>query len=220
MTTGRTSRWILAGLFSASLVASLAVLWGHLVPLFARSAWNSHAGHRWELAIHIGGGVAMLALGAAALFIGWTRRGFAWHRWIGYGYLSLGTIGAVAALALSIAAPHAPKSLYVATGTLAVVWIAVAALALRSALNRRHEPHREWMIRSYVLSWTFVGCRLAEDFSFFPGLGNEGVTASIWVNWIAPLVLCEITLQWKKTGPVVSQVQVRDPAGTSAVSTR
>jgi hypothetical protein len=25
---------------------------------------------------------------------------------------------------------------------------------------------------------------------------------SIWVNWIAPLVLCEIALQWRKTGPL------------------
>jgi hypothetical protein len=204
MTTRRASRWVLVGLFSASVFTSLAVLWVHIVPLFAQSAWTSHVDHQRELTIHIGGGVAMLAFGAAALFIGWTRRGFAWHRWIGYGYLSLGTMGAAAALDLSIAAPHAPKSLYVATGTLAVVWIAVAAMALRSAVNRRYDTHREWMIRSYVLSWTFVGCRLAEGFSFFPGLGNEGVTASIWINWIAPLVLCEISLQWRKTGPLAT----------------
>lgn len=152
------------------------------------------------LVTHVIGGLAMLVCGAAALFVGWTRKGFRHHRLIGYSYLSLGSVGAVTAIILSIEAPHSPKSLYVATATLAVVWIAVACMALRAALHRRIDVHRQWMIRSYVLSWTFVGCRLAESFSLFPMLGDEGVTASVWVNWIVPLIACECILQWKSTG--------------------
>jgi hypothetical protein len=53
------------------------------------------------------------------------------------------------------------------------------------------------MIRSYVLTWTFVGCRIAQNVDFFPALGAESVTAAIWVNWIVPLVVCEIALQWR-----------------------
>ncbi len=93
---------------------------------------------------------------------------------------------------------HRPHSLYIATGTLALTWLAVAAMAWRAAHNRRYEAHRRWMIRSYVLTWTFIGCRLATMIDFYPWLGIEGVTAAIWVNWIVPLVVCEIALGWKE----------------------
>jgi hypothetical protein len=78
------------------------------------------------------------------------------------------------------------------------VWVAVAAMAWRAARNRRFDSHREWMVRSYVLTWTFVGCRLAGHLPEFGDLGREYVTAAIWVNWIVPLVICEIALQWKR----------------------
>jgi Predicted membrane protein (DUF2306) len=95
-------------------------------------------------------------------------------------------------------APHEPRSLYIATGTLALVWLGAAAMAWRAARNRRFDSHRGWMIRSYVLTWTFVGCRLATMVNFYPWLGAEGTTAAIWVNWIAPLVICEGALQWRE----------------------
>lgn len=188
-------------LLVAAILTSAPVLWSHAVPVFTGAVMQSHAGHRIILIVHAVGGTAMLVLGATALYIGWTRRGFEHHRLVGYGYLTLGSMGAAAALLLSILAPHQPRSLYVATGTLALVWLAVAAMAYRAARNRRFDTHRDWMIRSYVLSWTFVGCRLAESFSFFPSLGAEGVTATIWVNWIVPLLICEFALQWRRGGP-------------------
>jgi len=75
--------------------------------------------------------------------------------------------------------------------------VAVAAMVLRAAKNRRFLVHRDWMIRSYVLTRTFVGCRIATNYDFFPALGAESVTASTWVNSIVPFVIFEIALQWK-----------------------
>ncbi len=143
------------------------------------------------------GGLAVILAGAGALYIGWTRRSFKRHKWFGYSYLTLGSVMALSALRLSVEAPHTPRSLYVATGTLAVVWLVVAAMAFRAARNRRFLIHRDWMIRSYVLTWTFVGCRLATMVDFYPWLGAESTTAAIWINWIVPLVICEIALRWK-----------------------
>jgi hypothetical protein len=153
--------------------------------------------HGATLYLHVIGGLCILVAGAGALYIGWTRKAFKGHKWFGYTYLGLGTVMALSALVLSVEAPHEPRSLYVATGTLAAVWLAVAAMALRSALNRRFLVHRDWMIRSYVLTWTFVGCRIATNVDIFPALGAESVTAAIWVNWIVPFVVCEIALQWR-----------------------
>ena len=101
--------------------------------------------------------------------------------------------------------PHSPHSLYVATGTVAVVWLAFTAMALRAALNGRFEAHKGWMIRSYVVTWTFVGCRMAGFVPVFPRLGEEGVTAMIWLNWVVPVLICELVLQWRSTGPKKDQ---------------
>lgn len=185
-----------------AILTSLPILWRVALPMLDGTAWPKHPAHLAILMIHTVGGLAMLGLGAAGLYIGTTRRAFRFHRWVGYGYLLIGGAGAVAAIILSVEAPHEPRSLYIATGTLASVWLAVAAMAWRAARNRRFAAHREWMIRSYVLTWTFVGCRLAMMADLYPWLGEEGVTAAIWVNWIVPLILCEIALRWKEGAPL------------------
>lgn len=191
------SRWP-ALLFGTALLSTLPILYLNVWPVLSMQAADEHALHWASVVVHTLGGLGMLVLGAAALYVGWTRRGFRAHRWLGYGYLGIGSIGALAALLLSIQAPHEPRSLYVATGTLACTWLAVAAMAWRAARNRRFDSHREWMIRSYVLTWTFVGCRIAGHLPAYPALGAESVTAAIWVNWIVPLVVCEIALQWRR----------------------
>lgn len=187
-------------LLAGAIATSLPVLWFFAIPILDASEAPAHVEHGPTIYLHVIGGLAVIATGAGALYIGWTRRAFKRHRWFGYSYLGLGSIMAVSALLLSIKAPHEPRSLYVATGTLAAVWLAVAAMALRAARNQRFLVHRDWMIRSYVLTWTFVGCRIATNVNLFPALGAEGVTAAIWVNWIIPFVACEIALQWKAAG--------------------
>lgn len=185
-------------LFVLAIATTLLILWRNVLPILGGTGWPKHGPHLAVLLVHVAGGLGMLVLGVAALYIGWTRRAFRRHKWFGYGYLVLGGTGAIAALAVSIQAPHQPRSLYMATGTLAAVWMAAAAMAYRAARNRRFESHREWMIRSYVLTWTFVGCRLATMIDFYPWLGAESVTAAIWINWIVPLVICEIALRWRE----------------------
>jgi hypothetical protein len=184
-------------LFTLAILTTLPILWLKVWPMLSGAKWGEHSPHLVTVLIHALGGLCMLVLGAAALYIGWTRKAFKRHRWFGYGYLILGGTGAVAALVVSVQAPHPPYSLYIATFTLASIWLAVAGMAYRAARNKRFDSHREWMIRSYVLTWTFVGCRLATMVDFYPWLGREGVTAAIWVNWIVPFVLCEIALRWK-----------------------
>lgn len=189
-------------LFVLAILTTLPILYRVVWPMLTGANWGEHSAHVPIVMVHALGGLCMLGLGGAALYIGWTRKAFKRHRWFGYGYLLLGGTGAVAALIVSIQSPHAPHSLYIATGTLAAVWLAVAAMAYRAARNRRFDSHREWMIRSYVLTWTFVGCRLATLVDFYPWLGRESTTAAIWVNWIVPLVICEIALRWKEGAPL------------------
>ena len=67
-------------------------------------------------------------------------------------------------------------------------------MGYRAARNRRSDSHRAWMIRSYVLTWSFVSCRLIGK---APALANIGDGAAIiWLSWIVPLLACEVALQW------------------------
>lgn len=185
-------------LFGLAIVSTLPILWWIVWPMLDGQAWPRHPEHVGILYVHALGGLSMLTFGTASLYVGWTRKGMRFHKWLGYAYLGLGSMGALGGLTVSIEAPHEPRSLYIATGTLALVWLAVAGMAWRAARNRRFTSHREWMIRSYVLSWTFVGCRWSQEVGFFSWLGKEGVTAVIWLNWIVPLLLCELALRWKE----------------------
>ena len=205
-------------LFVLAILTTLPILYRVVWPMLNGTNWPEHGAHVPIVMVHALGGLCMLFLGGAALYIGWTKKAFKRHRWFGYGYLILGGTGATAALIVSIQSPHAPHSLYIATGTLAAVWLAVAAMAYRAARNRRFESHKEWMIRSYVLTWTFVGCRLATMVDFYPSLGRESTTAAIWVNWIVPLVICEIALRWNEGAPLKRAGAKPDRSGTAEVA--
>ena len=112
-------------------------------------------------------------------------------------YLAGGALGAGMGLYFSIAAPHPLPGIGFATGTLAVVWFAAAAMAYRAARNKRFDSHRDWMIRSYVLTWTFVACRLVMSLPFAAKVDGATTVAIIWMAWIAPVIVCELALQWR-----------------------
>lgn len=196
--TGRYDAQVIALIYVLSLVTSILIWWTFVWPILSGASLGSHAGHVAVLVSHAIGGTFMLGAGALALYVGWTKRWRSWHKIIGYLYLGGGSLGAVTALVLSIWLSHTPRSIGVSTGTLSVVWLAFAAMALRAARNHRFDSHREWVIRSYVVSWTFVGCRIAQEVPMFNYLGDEGVTAGIWLNWITPILICEIALQWRR----------------------
>lgn len=187
-------------LWGLAILTAAPIWWLVALPVLEDGA-AAHGAHALEVTLHAAGGTLMLLAGAIALYVGWTRRGFSVHRWLGYAYLIGGAIGAGMGLVLSFMAPHKPVGTAAATGTLAAVWLAVAAMAWRAAHNRRFDIHREWVIRSYVLTWTFVFCRMVMRLPPFADAGGETITAVIWTTWIVPLVVCEIVLQWGRTGP-------------------
>jgi hypothetical protein len=83
----------------------------------------------------------------------------------------------------------------VSLASLSIAWLIASGMALRAAINRRFDSHQAWMIRSYVLTWSFVLCRLAGRIPAFSDLGDGA--AAVWLSWIVPLILAEVCLQWR-----------------------
>ena len=172
-------------------------------PVITFTATLKHAGHFGTVYIHVLGGTIMLFLGLANLYIGTTRRRFNYHKLIGRTYLIGGGIAAVAAIVITTSTAHHPNpaasvftNTTVSLVTLGVAWLLSAGMAYRAVRNRRFDSHREWMIRSYVLAWSFVFCRIASRVPGVEELG--GGNAFIWLSWVGPLVVCEVALQWER----------------------
>lgn len=184
-------------IFIAALVTALPVWWLIAVPILSASGTplGRHAGHIPWTYLHAAAGTVMLFTGAGALWIGWTRRQFRFHRWIGGTYLVTGLATTSAALALNIVNVHKDAALGWATGALAAAWLVTAAMAFRAIRNRRIDSHRDWVIRSYVLTWSFVFCRGLGYLPFKLDAPTQG--AALWLTWIVPLLLCEVALQWR-----------------------
>jgi len=68
-------------------------------------------------------------------------------------------------------------------------------MGLVAALQRRIKAHREWMQRSYTLTFTFVIFRLLLEIPWIEGLGTEAeVSTTIgWLCWLVPLLVLELS---------------------------
>jgi hypothetical protein len=198
---GRVPTAVLAALALALLASAL--IWFKHAPRFFVFTEASYGGfwnrNGWML-LHVAGGTLPLFIGPFLIWSGLRRWRPYVHRLFGRIYLISGAVGVGAGAALSIMATLAPRGLYVATFTLAVAWYAAALMAYRAIRHRRIEQHRQWVIRSYVLTLTFVACRIAMQSPAIGALGPEAITATVWASWIVPLMLTEVALQWRATG--------------------
>ena len=84
--------------------------------------------------------------------------------------------------------------------SLAFTWTVTTGMAYRAIRRRAIDQHREWMIRSYVVTLAFVVFRaiVAALTAFGVGTFEERASVAAWLCWAVPLVLLEPCLQWRK----------------------
>ena len=66
---------------------------------------------------------------------------------------------------------------------------------------KRIPQHREWMIRSYVITFSFVFFRFLNESAIAQSLMetfDERGPTCIWLAWAIPLFFTEVILQWHK----------------------
>jgi hypothetical protein len=183
---------LLAGASSAFVFA--VVVW----PALTAEVKPRHAGHWGWVSLHTITGAAMLITGPLNLYVGATRRWFDWHRHIGCTYIGAGYTAALAALAVNLRNPHGDVSVALSTGLLAVAWTVTASMGWRTGAQRRWRAHSDWMIRSYVLTWSFVLCRMVQRSGAGELLGPGGNAMVVWLTWLVPLAVCELgLLAWR-----------------------
>ncbi len=156
------------------------------------------ARHDW-LYVHIIAGMVALLSGPLQLWLGLNRKALQLHRVLGVGY-ALGV--AVSGTAAFYLARHSDFGWVFRTGmtAMAVAWFVTTAMALIAIGYHVVEQHREWMIRSYVLTFGFVTFRVFLQIVQVAGVGTtlEQMTAASWFSWVIPLLVTEWAMQAHK----------------------
>ncbi len=152
----------------------------------------------WLIA-HIAGGTVALLLGPVQFWLARGGRRWRIHRWTGRVYAAAVVLGAVPAFHLAWT-NDISWSFGLGLGCLGGAWLLTTAMAWTAIRADRIDQHREWVVRSYVVTFGFV------TFRVFLGVGRmfewadptEIAIGAAWISWTVPLLLAEAVLQGRK----------------------
>jgi uncharacterized membrane protein len=155
---------------------------------------------RWGLIPHIIGGLTALTTGLVQLWLGLTNRVAALHRVLGKVYGTSILVGSTGGYYLALTIPA--KDVVYAAGLfmLCTAWVITTSMALFAIRRRNIIQHREWMLRSYTVTFAFVTYRLVEALLNKLHFASAGDIATImaWACWAVPLMVVEPLIQAAK----------------------
>jgi len=189
-------------LIAAFLIVALYYLWtrGFLYFRYSRAVYTDYFWYRapWLL-LHVVGGIAATLTGMLQFVPAIRARYPRLHRALGKTYLGSVVIAAGASFYLvstsQLGLPYA-----VGLAMLGVVWLSNSLMAWLAIVRGNVAMHREWMIRSYVVTLSFVIFRLVEDLLVKMNISSfvERKVLMAWACWAIPLFFTELILQFRK----------------------
>jgi uncharacterized membrane protein len=150
--------------------------------------------HPW-LWVHAGLAATALIAGPWQFIPGLRAKRPRVHRWTGRVYIFCCLVGGVAGLLLASGSTAGPIA-RAGFGLLAIVWLFVNANGLRLAMTGRYAEHRQWMIRSFALTFGAVTLRIYMPLAAVMGLDPlMAYRAIAWLAWVPNLMLAELYLR-------------------------
>jgi uncharacterized membrane protein len=114
------------------------------------------------------------------------------HRVLGRIYVVCVFIGAATGVALAHGRPGLPG-----TSMQAAAWVVCTTAAFITARNRQLVQHRQWMIRSYAVTFTFVSSRVLNLWPrYWSHLGDSFAAVGVIAFTLASLLIVEVGLNW------------------------
>ena len=194
---------MLAGLLLLASAVAARFLVHYAAPYFRfdPKQFDYYWPHRFRLILHISGGIVALVCGTLQLWTGLRQKAMTFHRWTGRIYLVGVSVGIVGALLMTLSTT--PKSFGVALRGLAMAWLLTTGIAWVAILRGRVPLHKEWMVRSYLVTFAFVTFRVLTDNlpSVTARLGSspdDAATNVAWLNWVVPLAVYVVILQGRR----------------------
>lgn len=154
------------------------------------------------LLTHIAGGLIALLTGPVQLWLGLHNVKMELHRKLGFLYIAGMAIGSVGAIGLAL---KTEGGLVFGSGLffLALAWIATTSLAFVAIKKGLIDQHREWTIRSYVVTFAFVTFRIGQVTLVGRGVDLQtAIGLMAWASWAVPLLVTEAVIQGRKIAAV------------------
>jgi uncharacterized membrane protein len=147
---------------------------------------------------HIAAGIAALLIGPLQFSSRIRQRRPGLHR----------VLGRVYVIAVFIAAPlgillanhrHDPRAIHF---TVAVIvqsgtWMITTGAAFLTAWNGHFQQHREWMIRSYAVTLTFIGTRVLQPIPAWNRHSEAGFAMEILFITFMAVLIPDIAVHWR-----------------------
>ena len=122
------------------------------------------------------------------------QRNLKLHRILGRIYVASVFLGSFTGIALAWGRPGLPG-----TSMQAAAWMVCTTAALITARNRQIIQHRQWMARSYAVTFTFVSSRVLNLVpAYWSHLGDVLSAVGVIAFTLASLLLVDIGLNWRE----------------------
>jgi uncharacterized membrane protein len=195
------SRWPKVALWLILGAMTMSVVLYTEVPIFhhPRQLIPNLINIPWVLIPHVLGGTLALVLGAVQFSRRLRQHRPQLHRILGRAYVVSVLVAAPLSFILA-GRVHEPEIIYfrLATGLQGATWLIVTLAAYLTARHRHIRQHREWMVRSYALTFTFVGTRLLQPIPAWNRLGHVGFAMAILIITFLALLIPDIALHWRE----------------------
>jgi uncharacterized membrane protein len=144
-------------------------------------------------------GVIALLSGPIQFSSRFRRRYLKFHRVLGRIYVVSVFIGAATGVALATGRPG-----FSGTSMQAAAWIVCTTAAFLTARNRQILQHRQWMARSYAVTFTFVSSRVLNLWPrYWSHLGDSFAAVGVIAFTLASLLIVDLALNWRELTTVV-----------------
>lgn len=167
---------------------------------FTQEVYTDYFWYRapWLL-VHIVGGLTATLTGPVQFIPGIRSRYPVLHRRVGKVYLASILISTLASFYL-VSTAQLGMVYDVGLAMLGIVWLGCAAMAYFAIRKRNIVMHKEWMIKTYVLTLAFVNFRFVEDIMALMNMSTfvDRKVLMAWGCWAIPFFFTEVVLQCRR----------------------
>jgi hypothetical protein len=182
------------------VLSSLAYFVVKNVPRYFVFTPESYGSYFWPkvswLFPHVAGGLIAVILGPLQFWPKIRRDYLPFHRIAGRVYVVAVLIGAIASWGMAATASGGAAYALGLAG-LGVAWVITTGMAFIAIRRKNLLQHKQWMVRSYVVTFAFVSFRLMSDLLSPLQLmdGTALDTTLAWACWAIPLLVTEVAIQ-------------------------
>ena len=187
----KTILWVSLGLITLFVFITSEVLLLTDYPMYHSYRLQVIA-DRHLLIPHTLAGILALLIGPINFSSRIRQRHLRLHRILGRTYVISVFIGAATGVALANGRPGFPG-----TSMQAAAWVVCTTAAFITARNRQIIQHRQWMARSYAVTFTFVSSRVLNLWPrYWSHLGDTLAAVGVIAFTLASLLIVDIGLNW------------------------